>query len=151
VPFPPRRRAVRAPRGQRPVRRHPLPPRRDPLRARADQQPGPGADRRHRRAQDLRLVVEYAQACNIFAQSPDFVGQKLDVLRRHCDTLGRDYDEIEKTILYQSEPDPDAFLAEMRTYATLGVSRVILIPPGGEPRRLDRKTCAPLIRPLAEL
>ena len=25
---------------------------------------------------------------------------KLDVLQRHCDTVGRDYDEIQKTVLY---------------------------------------------------
>jgi alkanesulfonate monooxygenase SsuD/methylene tetrahydromethanopterin reductase-like flavin-dependent oxidoreductase (luciferase family) len=43
-------------------------------------------------------------------------------------------------------------LAEMRAYAALGVSRVILIPPGGEPPDAwIEKTCAPLIRPLAEL
>jgi F420-dependent oxidoreductase-like protein len=44
----------------------------------------------------LRLVARYADACNIF-DSPD-LAHKLDVLRSHCVTEGRDYDEIEKTV-----------------------------------------------------
>ena len=47
----------------------------------------------------LRLVAKYADACNIFAHGgPDFVKQKLDVLREHCEREGRNYDEIEKTV-----------------------------------------------------
>ena len=46
----------------------------------------------------LRLVARYAQACNLFP-SPD-LDHKLDVLRRHCEAEGRDYDEIEKTVLF---------------------------------------------------
>jgi F420-dependent oxidoreductase-like protein len=44
----------------------------------------------------LRLVAKYADACNIF-DSPE-AAHKLDVLREHCATEGRDYDEIEKTV-----------------------------------------------------
>ena len=33
----------------------------------------------------LRLVARYADACNIFAFSPEMIQGKLDVLRRHCD------------------------------------------------------------------
>jgi F420-dependent oxidoreductase-like protein len=43
----------------------------------------------------LRLVAKYAQACNLFP-SPG-MGRKLEVLRQHCEDVGRDYDEIEKT------------------------------------------------------
>jgi F420-dependent oxidoreductase-like protein len=43
----------------------------------------------------LRLVARYADACNIF-DSPD-LAHKLDVLRDHCATEGRDYAAIEKT------------------------------------------------------
>jgi len=46
----------------------------------------------------LRLVARYAQACNIFA-GPD-AARKLEVLRSHCEAEGRNYDEIEKTVLY---------------------------------------------------
>jgi F420-dependent oxidoreductase-like protein len=46
----------------------------------------------------LRLVARYAQACNLFP-GPD-LAHKLDVLRAHCEQEGRDYEEIEKTVLY---------------------------------------------------
>jgi F420-dependent oxidoreductase-like protein len=46
----------------------------------------------------LRLVAQYADSCNLFP-GPQ-LQHKLDVLRRHCATVGRDYDEIEKTVLY---------------------------------------------------
>jgi F420-dependent oxidoreductase-like protein len=46
----------------------------------------------------LRLVARYADACNLFP-GPD-LDHKLEVLRRHCEAEGRDYDDIEKTVLY---------------------------------------------------
>jgi F420-dependent oxidoreductase-like protein len=47
----------------------------------------------------LRLVAQYADACNLFA-GPEQLPAKLDVLRRHCDAVGRDYDSIMKTVYY---------------------------------------------------
>jgi len=48
----------------------------------------------------LRLVAQYADACNLFARmGMDTLRQKLDVLKRHCEALGRDYDTIERTAL----------------------------------------------------
>ena len=44
----------------------------------------------------LRLVARYADGCNLFP-GPE-VQHKLDVLKRHCEELGRDYDAIEKTV-----------------------------------------------------
>jgi F420-dependent oxidoreductase-like protein len=46
----------------------------------------------------LLLVAKYADACNLFP-GPD-VQHKLDVLKQHCETVGRDYDEIQKTVLF---------------------------------------------------
>ncbi|MCB8983588.1 MAG: LLM class flavin-dependent oxidoreductase, partial [Ardenticatenaceae bacterium] len=48
----------------------------------------------------LRMVAQYADACNI----GDWVGKEnmqkaLDNLKAHCDDLGRDYDSVEKTSL----------------------------------------------------
>ncbi|WP_300017692.1 LLM class F420-dependent oxidoreductase [Pseudonocardia sp.] len=45
----------------------------------------------------LRLVAQYAQACNLFP-GPE-LERKLDVLRGHCADVGRDYDDIEKTVM----------------------------------------------------
>lgn len=44
----------------------------------------------------LRLVASYADACNI-GGTPDSVAQKDAVLRRHCEEIGRDEREIERT------------------------------------------------------
>jgi F420-dependent oxidoreductase-like protein len=44
----------------------------------------------------LRYVARLADLCNVGGE-PDGVKHKLDVLRRHCDAAGRDYDAIEKT------------------------------------------------------
>jgi F420-dependent oxidoreductase-like protein len=78
----------------------------------------------------LRLVAKYADACNLFATSPEEVTHKLDVLRAHCDTLGRDYDRIAKTALYVRPvlSDVDAFAADVATYAALGVTEMQLMP-----------------------
>jgi len=46
----------------------------------------------------LRLVAQYADACNLFGNA-DIVRHKLDVLERHCADVGRDPAEITKTRL----------------------------------------------------
>jgi F420-dependent oxidoreductase-like protein len=48
----------------------------------------------------LPLVAKYADACNLYAfEDLDVVRAKLDVLRRHCEAIGRPYDEIERTAI----------------------------------------------------
>ncbi len=83
----------------------------------------------------LRLVARYADACNLFAESPEIVAHKLEVLARHCDAEGRDYDAIDKTILGFAQPldDPDGFLASMEAYAALGIDSVSLMPLTDDP------------------
>ncbi|MGD1011675.1 MAG: LLM class F420-dependent oxidoreductase [Acidimicrobiales bacterium] len=46
----------------------------------------------------LRLVAKYADGCNLFGDV-DTIRHKLEVLERHCETLGRDPAEITKTRL----------------------------------------------------
>jgi hypothetical protein len=74
----------------------------------------------------LRLVAQYAQMCNLFGEGHDVVRHKLEVLRGHCDSLGTDYDAIEKSIVLAADPqgDPDGFLADMAGYAALGIDTV---------------------------
>jgi alkanesulfonate monooxygenase len=73
----------------------------------------------------LRLVAKYAQACNLFP-GPD-LAHKLEVLRGHCDDLGRDYDEIQKTVMAPLDAGADGehvddLIASMRDLAALGVT-----------------------------
>jgi F420-dependent oxidoreductase-like protein len=46
----------------------------------------------------LRLVAQYADACNLFAGRDQ--ARKLEVLRQHCEAVGRDYDTVYKTAYY---------------------------------------------------
>ena len=76
----------------------------------------------------LRLVAKYAQACNLFP-GPD-LGHKLDVLRAHCDDVGRDYDEIEKTAIFRFDVGKDgsevgAVIDQLGSFAESGIQTVI--------------------------
>jgi F420-dependent oxidoreductase-like protein len=46
----------------------------------------------------LRLVAKYADATNVFG-GPETIHHKYEVLRRHCEAIGRDPDEIERSTL----------------------------------------------------
>ena len=102
----------------------------------------------------LRLVAQYGDACNLFGSSPDDVAHKLDVLRRHCDELGRDYASIRKTILANNprpEPDTlDAFVTHMADYAKLGIDTAIITPTTGAPASWI-EAMSPAVPKLAEL
>jgi F420-dependent oxidoreductase-like protein len=81
----------------------------------------------------LRLVAQYADACNLFP-GPD-LERKLDVLRGHCEAVGRDYAEIQKTVMGPIDPGPggekvDDLLAELRGLADLGVTHMHGWVPG---------------------
>ena len=72
----------------------------------------------------LRLVAQYADACNIF-DSPE-LAHKLQVLRDHCDRLGRNYDEIEKTAQVRFDLGPqgervEETIGHLRQLADLGI------------------------------
>lgn len=48
----------------------------------------------------LRMVAQYADACNIGEWvGPENMQKSLDTLKAHCESLGRDYASIEKTCL----------------------------------------------------
>ncbi|MGE3663260.1 MAG: LLM class F420-dependent oxidoreductase [Pseudonocardia sp.] len=89
----------------------------------------------------LRLVAQYAQLCNLFP-GPE-LPHKLDVLRGHCADVGRDYDEIEKTVMLRLDPGAegesvDALLEQLRGLAELGVVHVEgVVPEVASSRRLE--------------
>jgi F420-dependent oxidoreductase-like protein len=101
----------------------------------------------------LRLVAQYADACNLFAAGPDEIARKLDILRRHCDDVGRDYDTITKTVLASGiDTDPTGFLKELEAYAALGVQEAIVVPAGGEDADVwIERAVAPLAADVAAL
>ncbi len=53
----------------------------------------------------LRMVAQYADACNLFlAAGEEALRHKLDVLKGHCDAVGRDFSEIELTVTASVRP-----------------------------------------------
>jgi hypothetical protein len=82
----------------------------------------------------LPLVARYADACNLF-DIPDggkTVTRKLAVLTRHCEKLGRAYEDIDKTLSTRMHPGqtPDAFARRCWDIAALGIEHIIVIVPG---------------------
>lgn len=76
----------------------------------------------------LRLVAQYAQACNLFAfAGPEVLKHKLEVLRQHCEELGRDFGSIEKTTLGQvNTGEPNKVIEELHQLAELGIDTALL-------------------------
>ena len=81
----------------------------------------------------LRFVAQYGDACNLFSfAGPDFVRAKLDVLRRHCDTVGRPYEQIERTGLIALDlraKGVDDVIADLRGLSEAGLQRVDMVLP----------------------
>jgi F420-dependent oxidoreductase-like protein len=81
----------------------------------------------------LRLVAQYANACNIFGP-PDTVRAKLAILKEHCSALARDYASIEKTTLGTVEVasgkmSASEVIAQCKALGELGVDQAIFNMP----------------------
>ncbi|MQY02673.1 LLM class F420-dependent oxidoreductase [Actinomadura macrotermitis] len=80
----------------------------------------------------LRLVAEYADACNLFDSAE--LPRKLEVLRGHCERAERDHGEIEKTAL-TNLPDGASVEQAVDTVgrlAGLGIEHVIFSQGAGQ-------------------
>jgi F420-dependent oxidoreductase-like protein len=103
----------------------------------------------------LKLVAQYADACNV-AGDPATVAHKFALLKEHCETVGRDYESIRRTIgtmvviadtneqaigrvpaMFRSQPQLDMALvgtletvrARLKAYEVAGVQELIMIFP----------------------
>jgi F420-dependent oxidoreductase-like protein len=100
----------------------------------------------------LRLVAEHGDACNLFDLGPDVVAHKLDVLREHCDALGRDYGAIQKTLTTSGEDaEQDSFLQRMQVYAGLGIDQVWIRAQLPDPAGTTARLAERVLPRLAEL
>ena len=96
----------------------------------------------------LRLVAQYADACNFFARmGDDVLKHKMDVLRQHCEQVGRPYDAIEKTTLdtlritrdgRDGSMTPSAAIEYFGHLASLGVDHALFNAPAvADPELFD--------------
>ena len=80
----------------------------------------------------LRLVARYADACNL--QPGPQIPQKLEVLQKHCEAEGRDYDAIEKTCAFAFDVGEDGskvgeLIGQLRWLASMGIQTVLGVVP----------------------
>ena len=82
----------------------------------------------------LRMVAQYADACNI----GDWVGMQnvqkaLDTLKTHCETLGRDYNTVEKTTLgtvhLSGKDTVDGVIRRIQDLSAMGFTHAIFNMP----------------------
>jgi F420-dependent oxidoreductase-like protein len=67
----------------------------------------------------LKIVAKYADACNLFG-SIETVRKKLNILKEHCKSVGRDYDSILKTKLGAIVVDDSEEIAKSRVQQAFG-------------------------------
>jgi len=102
----------------------------------------------------LPLVAKYADACNLFAfEDVTVLRTKLDVLRRHCEAIGRRFEEIERTAigvidLRQGGMSAREAIEYCRKVSGSGIQHFIVSMPGDyelKPLELMRKEIIPAV------
>ncbi len=101
----------------------------------------------------LRLVAQYADACNLFAPTPEVLAHKIDVLHRHCETFDRDPATVRITVAAGVDPlaDIDGFTATVTAFSKLGVDLVGVTPSGPDPAGWVAEVADRMVPVLAEL
>ena len=79
----------------------------------------------------LKLVAKYGDACNLFARAgTDAVKGSLEILQKHCERLGRDYNRIEKTSLMTASlgaaDTPKTVIEKLKSLAKVGIQHAIV-------------------------
>jgi len=81
----------------------------------------------------LKFIAQYGDACNFFDRmDAETMTHKLDVLRAHCDAIGRPFGEIELTVLGTVMPSQDTageIVARVQALRALGFTHVIFNMP----------------------
>jgi F420-dependent oxidoreductase-like protein len=88
----------------------------------------------------LRLVAQYADATNVFG-GPTAIHHKYEVLRQHCEEIGRDADEIERSTLQTinlAAESPAQIVDRFGELADAGAQHVVVnVPNVDDPSRLE--------------
>ena len=100
----------------------------------------------------LRLVAQYADACNLFGSTPAEVAHKVEVLQRHCAEVGRDPAEIEVSVIWRpDDTSPDALVAAAAGFREVGVDTLVLGAEGDDPAGRLESAFWPVVERIREL
>ena len=104
----------------------------------------------------LRMVAQYADACNLFSRlGDDVLRHKIGVLKGHCENLGRPFEEIEITTLSTAfipgTQTPAEIIAHCKGLAALGVHHAIFNMPNISDREALTTFGREIIPAVAEL
>jgi F420-dependent oxidoreductase-like protein len=101
----------------------------------------------------LRLVAQYADVSNIIPGSVDEARHKFEVIERHCADLGRDPEEIERTVLasFLDVGDKDGFVATCEELAALNVEVVEIRAMTDQPARFVDEFASYVVPRLAQI
>jgi F420-dependent oxidoreductase-like protein len=100
----------------------------------------------------LRLVAQYADACNLFDVGEDAIAHKIEVLDAHCERLGRDPASIQRTMIASpSLDDIDGFLKRMEGFAKLGISQVWVSATSPDPAGFVTRLTEDVLPRLSEI
>lgn len=104
----------------------------------------------------LRLVAKHADFCNIAGDNPENVERRLGILAGHCESEGRHYAEIEKTIVTRFDPGPDGenaneLVERLGRFAEVGVQAALGSAINVEDPRVLEAMATKVIPQLAEL
>jgi F420-dependent oxidoreductase-like protein len=100
----------------------------------------------------LRLVATYADSCNLFGDAQT-IAHKVEVLKRHCDTVGRDPNEIGVTtnVGALGDLDSDEIVRRLAEFASVGVSTVMAGAIGPNPVAHLTDRWAPVMQRIADI
>ncbi len=80
----------------------------------------------------LRYVAKYGDGCNLFAADMEALTRKLEILKKYCLEINRDYDEIEKTSLLRLSTtdianNPELLMKEAKKLNEVGINQIMVM------------------------
>lgn len=82
----------------------------------------------------LKVVAKHADIWNYVGNSVEEFNHKVSVLRQHCETVGRNPDDIELSLQYRLKPDDiPAAVDDIKRFLDAGATHFVLVLPAPYP------------------
>jgi len=77
----------------------------------------------------LRTIAKYAQEWNFNGKGPEEFTHKRRVLEAHCEDVGRNPDEIERSVQFRAGPSAAELIAMGQSYLDVGATHLVFTCP----------------------